>query len=194
MSQMSPAQRAAVEAALPYMPRRLMLRIPIRGLAWAGADRRSANYIIRRSETAQLCCAPARQLLWDYNTVNVIGHEPVADERKPVQSTKVPQQVEVDQAFSIRRENELPRVAKLCHMVRGVQSDDACESSHEQKVPQSHETGDVPSVPGFRSHTSLTGNASKGAEIISSRSSPSPAPPADPKVRRVPLPVVIELG
>jgi hypothetical protein len=35
-------------------------------------------------------------------------------------------------------------------MVRGVQSDDACESSHEQKVPQSHETGNVPSVPGFR--------------------------------------------
>jgi hypothetical protein len=45
----------------------------------------------------------------------------------------VPQQVEIDKAFSIRRENELPRVAALCHMVRGVQSDDACESSHGQK-------------------------------------------------------------
>jgi len=61
----------------------------------------------------------------------------------------VPQQVEIDEAFRIRRENELPRVAALCHMVRGVQSDDACESSHEQKVPQSHETGNAPSVPVF---------------------------------------------
>jgi carboxyl-terminal processing protease len=34
-------------------------------------------------------------------------------------------------------------------VVRGIQSDDACESSHEQKVPQSHEPGNVPSVPGF---------------------------------------------
>jgi hypothetical protein len=73
----------------------------------------------------------------------------IADQRKPVQSTIVPQQVEIDDAFSIRRENELPRVAALCHMVRGGQSDDACESSHEQKVPQSHETGNVPSGPGF---------------------------------------------
>jgi hypothetical protein len=84
--------------------------------------------------------------------MNVIGHEAVADERKPVQSTILPPQVEVDEAFSIRRQNELPRVATLRHMVRGVQSDDACESSHEQKVLQSHETGNVPSVllsPGF---------------------------------------------
>jgi hypothetical protein len=42
--------------------------------------------------------------------MNVIGHEAIADERKPVQSTMVPQQVEVDEAFSIRRENELQRV------------------------------------------------------------------------------------
>ncbi len=59
------------------------------------------------------------------------------------------QQVEIDEAFSIRRENELPRVAALCHMVRGVESDDAYESSQEQKVPQSHQTGKVPSVPSF---------------------------------------------
>jgi hypothetical protein len=89
------------------------------------------------------------QLLGDYNQINVIGHEAVADERKPVQSTIVPQQVEVDEAFGIRRENELPRVATLCHMVLGAQRNDACESSHEQKVPQSHETGNAPSVPGF---------------------------------------------
>jgi hypothetical protein len=71
-----------------------------------------------------------------------------------MQSRRDPQQVEVDEAFSIRRENELPRVAALCHMVRGVQSDDACESSHEQKVPQAHEIGNVPSVPGFPKATS----------------------------------------
>lgn len=47
----------------------------------------------------------------------------------------MPQQVETDAAFSVRRENELPRVAAVCHMVRGVQSDDVCESRHEQKVP-----------------------------------------------------------
>jgi hypothetical protein len=65
-----------------------------------------------------------------------------------VQSTILPQRVEINEAFRIRRENELPRVAALGHMVRDVQSDDACESSHEQKVPQSHEAGNVPSVPG----------------------------------------------
>jgi hypothetical protein len=67
----------------------------------------------------------------------------------------VPQQVEADEAFSIRRENELARVAALCHTVRSVQSDDACALSHKQKVPQSHETGNVPSVPGFRSAARL---------------------------------------
>jgi hypothetical protein len=55
--------------------------------------------------------------------MNVIGHEAVADERKPVQSAIVPQQVEIDKAFSIRRENELPRVATLGRMVRSTQSD-----------------------------------------------------------------------
>jgi hypothetical protein len=60
----------------------------------------------------------------------------------------VPPRVEIGKAFSIRREN-VPRVATLCHMVRGVQSNDACESSHDQKLPQSHETENVPSVPGF---------------------------------------------
>jgi hypothetical protein len=33
---------------------------------------------------------------------------------------------------------------------RVAQSNDACESSHEQKIPPSHETGNVPSVPGFQ--------------------------------------------
>ena len=61
----------------------------------------------------------------------------------------VPQRVEIDEAFSTPRENELPRVAALVHMVRGVRSDDACESSREQKARQSHETGNAPSVPGF---------------------------------------------
>jgi hypothetical protein len=63
----------------------------------------------------------------------------------------VPQQAEVDKAFSIRRENELPRVATPCHMVQGVQSDDALRIEPRAKVPQSHETGNVPSVPGFQS-------------------------------------------
>ncbi len=66
-----------------------------------------------------------------------------------MQTTIVPQQVEIDEAFSVRGENELPRVAALCHMVRGVESDEPCESSREQKVPQSDETGNIPSVPGF---------------------------------------------
>jgi hypothetical protein len=34
-------------------------------------------------------------------------------------------------------------------MVPRIQSDDACESSHEQKVPQSHETGKRPVCPRF---------------------------------------------
>jgi hypothetical protein len=50
-----------------------------------------------------------------------------------VQTTKAPRQVEVDEAFSIRRETELPRVATLCHMVGGAQSDDACDRATSKK-------------------------------------------------------------
>jgi hypothetical protein len=81
--------------------------------------------------------------------MNVIGHEAVADQRKPVKITVVPHQVEVDGAFSIRRENQLPRVATLCHLVRGAQSDDACESEPRAKSTTIARNRKRPVCPGF---------------------------------------------
>ena len=56
----------------------------------------------------------------NHDQVNVIGHEAVADQRKLMQRSIVPEQVKIDQPFGIGSQNELPGISTLGNMVRDI--------------------------------------------------------------------------
>ncbi len=55
-----------------------------------------------------------------HDQVNVIGHETVADQRKLMQRSIVPEQVKIDQPFGIGSQNELPGISALGNVVRHI--------------------------------------------------------------------------
>jgi len=56
----------------------------------------------------------------DNDQVNVIRHETIAHQGKPVQLGMLLQQVEIDLALGIGGEDELPRVPALRYVVRNI--------------------------------------------------------------------------
>ncbi len=90
------------------------------------------------SQSQRICFARNR------DQVNVIGHEAVADQRKLMQRSIVPEQVRIDQLFGIGSQNELPGISTLGNMVRDIHGNHRSQTGHAYKV-----TDNVPSVPGL---------------------------------------------
>jgi hypothetical protein len=52
--------------------------------------------------------------------MHVIGHQAVPEQRKRIELYVLAQEVEIDSAFSIARQNELPRIASLRYVMRNI--------------------------------------------------------------------------
>ena len=77
--------------------------------------------------------------------VHVIGHEAVAEERHVVKLHRMPQQLEIDEAFVVGSEKELARIATLRDMVRNINDSNTGKTSHQWETISEN----VPSVPDF---------------------------------------------
>ena len=69
----------------------------------------------------------------DDDQVDVIGHEAIAGNGKPMQSGVVTQQVEIDEAVGIAIENELPAITALRDVVGHIDGDYASKAGHRKE-------------------------------------------------------------
>ncbi len=130
--QMRSIQRAGAKSPLPDMTAGGMADIPV-GLVTP----------MRMLESQSQSIAFAR----NHNQVNMIGHEAIADQRKPMQSSIVSEQVKIDEPFSIRSENELPGIPTLGNVVRNTDGNHSSQTGQASKI-----TDNVPSVWMYRNY------------------------------------------
>ena len=69
----------------------------------------------------------------DGDQVDVVGHEAIAEQGKTVQPAVLAQEVQIDEAVCVGFQDVLAAIASLSDMVRGVESDDAGETGHENR-------------------------------------------------------------
>lgn len=89
---------------------------------------------VLESQSQRICFAR------NHDQVNVIGHEAVADQRKLMQRSIVPEQVKIDQPFGIGSQNELPGISTLGNVVRYIDGNHTSQTGHAYKI-----TDNVPS-------------------------------------------------
>ena len=123
-------QRAGVEASLPDVPTGLVRGIPVRGITSVSVLQRQGQ----RLGTAR-----------NNDQVHVVGHEAVAEKTQFVEVHVAPQQFEIHLPFAVRRQQELPRVSALRHMMRNIYDSDKGKPRHHlARISEN-----VPSVPRF---------------------------------------------
>lgn len=100
---------------MPDMPTGLMRGIPVRGITSVGVLQRQGQ----RLGTAR-----------NNDQVHVVGHEAVAEKTQLVEVRVAPQQFEIHPPFAVRRQQELPRVSALRHMMRNIYDSDTGKARH----------------------------------------------------------------
>ncbi len=121
-------QRAGVEASLPDVPTGLMRGIPVRRIT-------SVRVLQRQGQRVRT--------VRNNDQVHVVGHEAVAEKTQSVEVHLAPQQFEIHLPFAVRRQQELPRVSALRHMMRNIYDSDTGKPRHHQ----ARISANVPSVP-----------------------------------------------
>jgi len=89
--------------------------------------------------------------LGDDNQVDVVGHQAVARQGESVETAMPAEKVQIHEAVYIGFENDTAAVAPLGHVMRSIESDNACKACHEIKQcgPGANYLGNIPSVPGL---------------------------------------------
>ena len=68
----------------------------------------------------------------DYNQMDVIGHQAVAEQGEPVDAAIGAEQVQVDEPVVVGGEHVLPGVAALSHVISDAVPENASQSSHDE--------------------------------------------------------------